>query len=139
MSKLIEQLKSEHAVLVEVLGEIRKLGIGSKEGQSKLLAAKASFLAHLKKEDVELYPPLRKAAEGDPRVKQTLEMFAKDMDAVSKDTTSFFEKYARGGSDLEFASDFGRLLATLGARIRKEESILYPEYDKLPAAAAGIR
>lgn len=131
MSRLIEQLKSEHAAIVSVLGQVKELGIGSKDGRAKLLAAKASFLAHLRKEDAELYPVLRKAAESNPRLKQTLDTFAKDMDQVSKDTLQFFEKYSREGADNDFAKDFGTLFATLGARTRREENIIYQEYDKL--------
>lgn len=131
MSRLVEQLKSEHVAIVGVLGQVKELGISSMEGKQKLIAAKESFLAHLRKEDAELYPVLRKAADNDPRLKQNLEMFAKDMDQISKATLQFFEKYTQGGPDADFARDFGTLFATLGARTRKEENILYQEYDKL--------
>ena len=130
MSRLIEQLISEHVAIVGVLGQVKELGIGSAEGRAKLLAAKASFMAHLRREDTELYPVLRKAAESNPRLKQTLDTFASDMDKISKETLQFFEKYA-GGAGPDFAKDFGMLFATLGARTRREENILYQEYDKL--------
>ena len=131
MSALVEQLKREHVALVEVLNQVKSLGIGTKEGKEKMLAARAGFVAHLKKEDVELYPVLWRAAESDSRLKHTLEMFASDMNKISKDILAFFSKYTYGGSDMEFARDFGSLFATLGARTRREESIIYAEYDKL--------
>jgi Hemerythrin HHE cation binding domain len=130
MSRLIEQLKGEHAAIVGVLGQVKELGIGSAEGREKLLAAKASFLAHLRKEDAELYPVLKRAAESDPRLKRTLEMFANDMEKISKATLQFFEKYAQGAGP-DFAKDFGTLFGTLTARTRREENIIYQEYDRL--------
>ena len=62
MSRLVSQLKNDHKVLVEVLAKVKELGIGTKEGQGKLSAAKAGLLAHLKKEDAELYPVQKKAS-----------------------------------------------------------------------------
>lgn len=131
MSQLIEELKIDHTAIVNVLDEISKLGISSKEGQRKLLDAKQGLLAHLKKEDDQLYPVLKSAAEKNPALKQTLEIFAKDMAGISTAAIDFFGKYSSGGSGLEFAKDIGNLFTTLKSRIRKEEDILYKEYDRL--------
>ncbi len=131
MSKLVEELKQEHAVLVEVLGEIQKLGSGSQETKDKLSAVKAGLLNHLLKEDNQLYPSLRKAAESDARLKTTLNVFANEMDQISAFALDFFEKYSSESRGIQFSKDFGRLVASLSSRIRKEEQILYPEYDKL--------
>ena len=84
MNTLVEELKKDHEEFVEVLTKVKKLGISSKDGQDMLLAAKGGLLAHLKKEDERLYPALRKAAENTPALKQTLDMFAKDMESISK-------------------------------------------------------
>lgn len=131
MSKLIDELKKQHTVIADTLNKIQSLGITTEEGQKTLLAAKKGLLAHLDKEDKELYPVLHKAAESDASLKQTLDTYAKDMDEISKAALGFFEKYSTGGSGMEFAKDFGRLLGTLSNRIRKEESTLYKKYDEL--------
>ena len=131
MSNLIEELKREHAVIAKILNEVSKSGISSAEGRQKLLDAKEGFLAHLKKEDVQLYPVLKKAAENNPALRQTLDIFAKDMAGISTAAINFFGKYAHGGSGMEFARDIGALFTTLKSRIRKEEDVLYKEYDKL--------
>lgn len=131
MSQLIEELKKEHTLIVDILNEVAKLGITSNEGQRKLLDAKQGLLAHLKKEDDRLYPVLKSAAEKNPALKQTLDIFAKDMTGISKAAIDFFGKYSQGGSGLEFARDIGKLFTTLKSRIRKEEDILYKEYDRL--------
>ncbi|HEX8949233.1 MAG TPA: hemerythrin domain-containing protein, partial [Dissulfurispiraceae bacterium] len=130
-AKLIEELKKEHAAILENLDKAYKLGI-TRDGQSILMSAKTGLLAHLKKEDSELYPVLRKAAESDGALKQTLDTFAKDMETTSKDVLAFFGKYTQGqGAGMDFAKDFGRLFVTLKTRIQKEERILYTRYEQL--------
>ncbi len=131
MSLLIEELKRDHTTIINVLDEVSKLGISSKEGQQRLLDAKQGLLAHLKKEDDQLYPVLNNAAGENPALKQTLDIFAKDMSGISKAAIDFFNKYAQGGSGVEFAIDIGNLFTTLKSRIGKEEDILYKKYDIL--------
>lgn len=121
MSNFVEELKKEHAVIIATFKEIKSLGINSKEGQKMLISAKDTLLAHLKKEDDQLYPVLNKAAERDFNLSRTLEIFAKDMEGVSKTALEFFEKYSEGGSGSEFAENFGRLSATLNQRIFKKK------------------
>ncbi len=131
MSKLVEELKQDHKVIAETLNKVRGLGIASEEGQSTLLSAKDGLLAHLKKEDEQLYPVLNNAAKSDDNLKRQLDMFAKDMEEISIGALEFFAKYSSGGSGIEFAKDFGSLFATLSQRIRNEESIIYKKYDEL--------
>jgi len=131
MSALTNELKSEHAQLASTLGKVKELGIGSPEGKKLLFAAKTALLAHLEKENAKLYPVLRKGAEKDAKLKGTLDTFAKDMEGVASAAMAFFTKYEKEASGLEFGKDFGRLFSVLGERIKKEESILYLEFDKL--------
>ena len=131
MSKLAEELKKEHAVIAEMLNKVKQNGITSQEGQTTLLAAKKGLVAHLKKEDDQLYAYLNKKAESDAGLKRTLDMFVSDMEGITKAAMEFFDKYAKGGSGLEFAKDFGRLYAVLSQRIYKEENIVYKKYDEL--------
>ncbi|MFQ5962816.1 MAG: hemerythrin domain-containing protein [Candidatus Scalinduaceae bacterium] len=70
MTVLIEELKKEHSEIVAALNEVKELGILSKEGQVKLMSAKAHLLTHLKKEDEQLYPALRKEAEHNESLKK---------------------------------------------------------------------
>lgn len=131
MAKLTDELRAQHKELTSNLNKVRELGIGSKEGQRLLLSAKNGLLAHLQKEDKELYPVLKKHAQTDERLRKTMEIFAKDMESISKSAMDFFAKYAGGGSGIEFSKDFGRLFVILGGRISKEEDILYRSYDQL--------
>ena len=129
MSLLIEELNKDHLKIVATLKEVKNLGILTKEGQAKLLSAKASFLAHLKKEDEQLYPALRKEAEHNNHVKNALTLCTIDMENVSKIVLEFFDKYSKGNIDTEFEGEFENLFEALDKRIKNEEEILYEEYE----------
>ena len=134
MSILIEELKKEHSEILATLNEVKEIGIHSKEGQGKLMSLEVSLLAHLGIEDDQLYPTLKKEAEHNSSIKDTLDLFAMDMENVSKTVLEFFEKYSEGfsGMDLkELSEDFDNFLAALTKRIRNEEESLYEEYETL--------
>ncbi len=129
MSILIKELKKDHSEIVATLNEIKELGILSKEGQAKLLSAKERLLTHLKKEDEQLYPILKKEAKNNKQLESALDLCAIDMENVSRIVLKFFDKYSRGVSGEELQREFENLFVALGKRIRNEEDILYEEYD----------
>ncbi len=131
MSILIEELKKEHLKILASLNEANEIGILSREVQAKLLSATAGLLAHLKKEDEQLYPVLRKEAENNEALKNTLDLFAMDMENVTKAAQEFFDKYSEGVLDKKFVGEFETLFVALGTRIKNEEDVLYEEYEKL--------
>jgi iron-sulfur cluster repair protein YtfE (RIC family) len=129
MSALIEELKKDHSEIVAILKEVKELGILSKEGQAKLLSAKAHLLKHLNKEDEQLYPVLRKKAEKNKQLQDALDLCVMDMENVSRVVQEFFDKYSRGVSGKELQKEFENLFAALDKRVRNEEDILYDEYE----------
>jgi hypothetical protein len=129
MSALIGELKREHSEILAILSEIEGLNILSKEGQVKLMSVKTSLLEHLKKEDVKLYPALYKEAEHNNSLKNALDLFAMDMEDVSRVALAFFDKYSRGVLGKELQGEFERLIVALRNRIKNEEDILYEEYE----------
>ena len=131
MSKLIDELKEEHTRITTTLNKVEKIGVFSKNGQDVLLSVKSALLSHLKKEDEQLYPVLHESAKKDRGLKRTLDMFAKDMEEISKSVLEFFDKYSEGGSGMKFAVDYGRFFAALSSRIRREEDILYAKYNEI--------
>jgi hemerythrin superfamily protein len=134
MSILIEELKKEHSEILATLNAVKKLGILSKEGQDKVMSLEVSLLAHLGMEDDQLYPALKKEAEHRNSIKDTLELFAIDMENVSKIVREFFEKYSEGFSGMErdrLSEDFENLFSALTKRICNEEESLYEEYETL--------
>ncbi|MDH5478240.1 MAG: hemerythrin domain-containing protein [Nitrospinota bacterium] len=130
MTKLIQDLISEHQALALALDELKKIGISSSAGKGKIEAIKTTLLSHLKREDRDLYPPLYKDAEGDQALKRKLDMLSEDMKRVSEAALNFFDKYEGGGEGLDFIRDFGALVGKLNIRIQWEETQLYPEYDR---------
>ena len=131
MSALIEEFKREHSEILAILNEVKELGILSREGQARLISAKTHLLAHLKKEDEQLYPVLRKEAAHNKNLKKEVDMFAMDPEYVSRVASEFFDKYSGGEIDEDFSVNFESLTAALSARIRNEEDALYEEYEAI--------
>lgn len=90
-------------------------------------------MAHLKIEDAQLYPVLKQAASKDPSIGQMMDRYLAEMDEISKVALAFFDKYAKGGSGMEFARDYGKLVGTLSTRLRSEENVLYKKFDEIVA------
>ena len=131
MSALIDEFKKDHSEIIDTLKEIKELGVLSEEGQAKLISAKESLLEHLRKEDELLYPVLRKEAEHNEKLKELLDVFAKDMENVSRVVMDFFDKYSEDVINSAVTDEFEQLFAAFRNRIRHEEDILYEEYEKL--------
>ena len=129
MSILIEELKKEHSGIIATLNEVKKLGILSKEGQDKLISVQTSLIAHLEMEDDQFYPILRKQAENNKDLKNTLDLFEMDMENVSTIVQEFFDKYSEEFSGEKLQEDFENLFAALNNRISNEEASLYEEYE----------
>jgi len=138
MSPLIEELRREHSEILAILSEVEGLGILSKEGQSKTMSVKTILLEHLKKEDVEFYPVLYKVVEHNNNLKNTLDLFAMDMENVSRIALEFFDKYSRGVLGKELQEEFESLIVALRNRIKNEEEILYLEHEKINQPISSI-
>jgi hypothetical protein len=142
MSKLVEQLKSDHVALKRALKQAADYRLPAIDRVAILNQAKTALLSHLEKENRELYPELRAVAETDPSLRSTLETFAKDMEDVATQALEFFGKYHDAALvaeqfknsvrySIEFGGDLERLVILLGLRIGREERTLYPEYDRV--------
>jgi hypothetical protein len=131
MSVLIEEFKKEHSEIIAILNEVKKLGIHSEEGRSKLMSAKEHLLKHLKKENEQLYPVLRKEAEHNKSLSNELDIFAIEPEYLTRVVLEFFDDYSGGSIDKDFQINFESLFAALNARIRNEEESLYQEYEEI--------
>jgi len=131
MSDLIEELKIEHKIILEILDQVKTLGISSASGQEKLLSAKDLLIAHMKKEDEQYYPALKRAAENNKDLTILLDYFIKDMEDVSKKAMCLFDKYSQGGDEADFAGDVKLLYMMLKDRIRTEEKTLFVKFSQL--------
>ncbi|MHC4321442.1 MAG: hypothetical protein ACYST3_04120 [Planctomycetota bacterium] len=131
MSALIEGFKRDHSEIIEALKKVEELGILTKEGQAKLISVKSTLLEHLKEEDEKFYPVLLKAAEQNKKLKEELEIFAKDWDHISRVVFGFFHGYDKGVLDMDLLRSFDTLFMVLHDRIKNEEKFLYGEYEKI--------
>ena len=131
MLVLIDQLMKEHAEIFADLTEANNLGIITEDGQSKLFSAKADLLVHLKNEDEHLYPVLRKEAENNKNLERILNSFSSEMEDISKSVMKFIDKYSTGVLDSKYVESFELIFATLSERMKKEESVIFAEYEKI--------
>ena len=131
MTVLIEEFKREHSEILAILNEVKELGILSKEGKAKLMSIKASLLEHLWNENERIYPVLWKEAEHNKDLKELLDLFALDMEGVTKVVQQFFDKFHDGTVDSNFSDEFEGFFAAISKRIKNEEDILYDEYEKI--------
>lgn len=133
MQGLIHESKCEHARIEEMFARARDTGITNSEAHQILIAAQEELIAHLQKEDEKLYPVLKRAATVDPLLRQTLEYYARDLEAITSDAVAFFQRYSTedAANDIEFAKAFGHLYSAISRRIRNEEKTLYPAYEKM--------
>ena len=121
---MFEEFKKEHTAIIDNLMNIKKLNIHTREGQLELLSAKNNILAHIKNEDERFYPVLKKTAESNIRLRETLNAFDEDMAVISKYTLDFFESiFTVEGIDLELALE--KFIEVHTTRIKREEAILY--------------
>jgi len=128
MKNLINELKGEHKMILDILGQIKALGISSRAGQEKLLAARDLLMAHMRKEDEKYYPELRRVAESRKELKILMDYFISDMEAVSKKAMRLFDKYAQGGNETAFAGEIKLLYLALKDRIQTEEETLFEKF-----------
>ncbi len=131
MPSLLENLKHDHKQILDILEQVKKLGIETSTGREKLLSARALLLSHIQKEDERFYPVLYQAAEQNDSLKHTLKYFSDDMEQVSRKAMDLFDKYAGGASSDEFAGEIKLLYMTLKDRIRTEEEVLFKKYEQI--------
>ena len=131
MSALIEEFKNGHAEIIEALKEVMDIGVHTKEGHVKLMSIKATLLKHLKEEDGKFYPVLWKEAEQNKKLKEELEVFAKDWESASGFVFGFFDSYDKGVWGDRLLGEFETLFMVIRNRMENEENILYDEYEKI--------
>ena len=133
MSKLANELKQEHLVITYILDELQKMGTSSTKCMDLLIRCEKLLLAHLKKEDEQLYPPLYKKAQSDLYLKKTLNTFGAEMEKITEFVFGFYQKYSDVDDikTTEFRKDKLTFIVTLKNRIMKEEVAIYKAYENL--------
>jgi hypothetical protein len=123
---LIPTLLHDHAQMRELLESVRRQGIATSEGQRLLRQARQCIVAHLQREDAQLYPALRGCGE----TQALADAYANEMQELSREILAFFDGMEGKRDDLVFARGFGKVLGALNKRWAREEVRLYPAYDQ---------
>ena len=131
MSALIEEFKKQHYEIIKALKEAEVLGILTEEGKAKLMSVKETLHEHLKDEDEKFYPVLWKEAEQNKKLKEELDIFAKDFESVSRIVLGFSDRFGKGILGESLLKEFETLITVLQNRMLNEETFLYGEYEKI--------
>ena len=123
--------KIEANKLNETLEKVQHAGITTDEGCRIMLGFKDLFIKHLENEDRNFYPVLNDAAKKNPSLQVTMDVFAREMLAISDKVFKFFKNLEEDCNFKEAPQDFGEILSELTVRVRREERILFKEYEKL--------
>lgn len=136
MADLLAQQEEEHRVILARIEEARSLGPLSPHGRERLDTTMAMFMAHLDRDEAEIFRVLEAAAQTNDSVRQALRWFAVHRTISVEAIEAACERLRRTTSELEYAQDFGHLVAIIGSRIQREESILHPIFRRLTEGKA---
>ena len=131
MNDHIQAWHAEHAAVLATLAEIPRIGITTQAGQAKLRELEVSLKAHIKSENENLYPVLKKAAQNNPVLRQKMDLFARDMEEITVLALDFFDKFKKDPYAPSTPYSFALMTSLFKNRISSEESILIKEYEKL--------
>ena len=131
MSALVDELKTEHKALFQLLDQVAELGIDSPAGRERLMAAKDLFLSHLRKEDEQLHAVMAEEEKRDPELRETMSLMKFNLRDVTQWVEEFFAKYSGDGKTDTFPEDFELINVLLRNRMRREEKVLFREFDKI--------
>lgn len=124
--KLAAVLREEHAALLAMLEGMQRLGAAGAEGRERLLQARQAILAHLGREERELYP----AMQAHPATCRLARQYAAEMAQLTPALLAFFDAYGDGEADPRgFARSLDQLLAVLRQRMVREEAQLYAAHE----------
>lgn len=125
ISTLIDELEVEHSKIYAMFDKAKELGVDSKDGLDRLLRAKSDLLEHLRKEDKEFYPALKRLAGKDESLKKSLETFAEETEKKSKLAMELLSKYTHGAPpSTDIMKDFSAIFSAFKERMGREEAML---------------
>ena len=129
----ITKLRKEHAVLLEIAGEITATFSNSICECNKINNLLNNFLnvlkGHLKAEDLYLYPSYYK----DENLKFIATQYSNEMKGITKSVLDYFNYWNTNLTQdnfVHFVEETRGLFTALVSRIDKEESELYPLFEK---------
>jgi iron-sulfur cluster repair protein YtfE (RIC family) len=131
MDYILEIFKTEHKILVNMFTNIREEAIYSNNIQSSLLVFKKFLMQHLMKEDEIIYPALLAKANKNKELTRKMNRYDKEMEKITEIILTYFSNYGEGFTRGNFIHDTNDLYEIMKTRIVYEETIIFPEYEKL--------
>lgn len=132
------ELKNEHKTVARLIEEVKGL-IQKKDAQgisAHVGTLKSGLLAHLNKEDGKLYRDLLQEAKDKniELVAITVNTFSTAMKGIAARILKFFDKYPTKNEIIKdmagFSGDFQGVCEDVLKRVKNEETVLYPLYEK---------
>jgi hypothetical protein len=137
----LAQLRQEHAELVRIVGDLRKMielevPPASVELFNVRRKLSSVLIAHLKAEDWVLYPPL--LACNDPAIAATAKQFVDEMGGLAQAYSAFNERWDAFSIESdwkEYRQAASGIIEALTNRILRENRDLYPLLERVQRAA----
>jgi hemerythrin-like domain-containing protein len=121
---LIDTLIHDHKEIFRLLDESQALGATTEEGRRKLKQVRGVVVAHLKREDLKLYPEMQKHLP----TRELGDTYSQEMRNISSEVLAFFDSLENGAAGIEFSRQMGRVVSHLRQRMTREEVRLYPAF-----------
>lgn len=134
---VVDVLEAEHDAILESFRQI-DTAQSLEEKKQKLIELKDVVVAHIAKEDAEIYPVLEHSHKPDSvRLGEVMHSL---MNSYAVDFMEAVEDVLQGvhavGEDV--MSSYHESVVDIKNRIKIEESLLFPEYEKVVAEEKGL-
>ncbi len=128
--RLVMELKKEHELILQSFNLVKTLGIHTKDGLSEYRNIENLLMEHIIKEDNNMYPVLNEVAKSNKTIQAALDHLTKDLEEIDY-TIHQFSQTLTGKENLEeLESTFNVIGDVLINRIKLEEALIYPAFEK---------
>jgi hypothetical protein len=131
MCHLTDELKKEHAVLLQMLEHVKFSSFEQQELLNYLFEFREKLFDHLDREEKYVYPNLRVRAKFDSKLENLLTNHSNEH--LRQIITDFCIRYRFGRSVSSLTDYATTIYDILRARIMSEEIRLFPEYETIEA------
>ncbi len=138
MGSSIQILKKEHERIISTLKACSSAGRDPSNSQKQLIILHDMLMEHLDREDTMVYSRLREAASGNKRVLALIDSFDDDLLELTVAAKQFFSISATDSKRrMDHIRDYGTFFIMLKEQLEREESVLFPEYEKVVGDLRG--
>jgi hypothetical protein len=132
MGSAIKKLKSDHDMILSILKACRDSDVNSAEAIKRCRDLHTLLLDHLKEEDSIVYAALRDAASKNKHLTVLLEEYDDDLLEITIAAKEFFSSIGvENLKKIDYIREYGTFFMLLKERMDKEETDIYPEYERL--------